>query len=127
MHRIGEPHVKCATLAFRLLFVSFEESAKVGRFALEFGEYLKTIVMVAHILLVDDQNGQQKVKYVAHKQRGPIVQLFDEAFVEDLMQKEEYFAVEEDAVDLLVGDGRFRAGRRHLEGPQKVGHEYFEL
>ena len=92
MHRIGQEDVEWASLALRLLLASFEQVAEFNRFTLELGEYLQTVVMIAHVLLVDDEHGQQEVEQVADKHRRPILELASQAFVEDLMKKKQNLA-----------------------------------
>lgn len=92
MHRISQEDVERTTFAFGLLLASFEQVAKFNGFTLELSEYLQTVVMIAHVLLVDDEHGQQKVEQVADKHRRPVLELASQAFVEDLMKEKQNLA-----------------------------------
>lgn len=90
MHRIGQEDVERASLALRLLLASFEQVAEFGRLGLELGEDLQAVVMIANIFLVDDEHRKQKVEQIADEHRRPVLELSSQAFVEDLMQKQQY-------------------------------------
>lgn len=62
MHGIGQEDVERPTLALRLLLAAFDQATKFDRLALELGEYLQTVVVITHILLVDDKHRQQEVE-----------------------------------------------------------------
>ncbi len=53
MHRVSKDHIQRATLALVLALQALEHVTKVGRLALELGENLKTVMMVADVFLVD--------------------------------------------------------------------------
>ncbi len=84
-------------------------------------------MVIAHVLLVDDEHWEQKVKQVANENGGPVLQLFPQTLVEYLMQKEEYLAIQKYTVDLFVSDGRFAAASSHFKRPQKVGDQNLQL
>lgn len=90
MHRIGQEDVERASFALRLLLASFEQVAEFGRLGFEFGEDLQAVVMIANIFLVDDEHRKQKVEQVPDEHRRPVLELPSQAFVKDLMQKQQY-------------------------------------
>lgn len=63
VHRVGEEGLQGAALAGGLLFVALEEGVELV-LLLVLGQHLQAVVVVAHILLVDAQHGQQHVKKV---------------------------------------------------------------
>ncbi len=58
MHRVSEDHIQRATLALVLALQTLEHVTEVGRLALELGENLETVMMVADVFLVDGQHRQ---------------------------------------------------------------------
>jgi len=58
VHRVSKDHIQRATLALVLALQALEHVTKVGRLALELGENLKTVMMVADVFLVDGQHRQ---------------------------------------------------------------------
>lgn len=65
VHWISEKGFQTATLQKRLLFQSSQDWTELF-FLLAFGQHLQRKVVIAHVLLVDDQHGQQHVKQIAY-------------------------------------------------------------
>lgn len=84
-------------------------------------------MMIAHILLINDQNREQKVENVTYEQGRPVFELFLQPFVEDLVEEEQNLAVQKNTIYFLVRYGRLIAARGHFKRPQKVGHERLYL
>ena len=54
MHWICKNNVQGAAVAFGFFFAPLEQIAKLYGFALELGENLQAVVVIAHILLVNN-------------------------------------------------------------------------
>uniref|UniRef100_A0A1I8IAY9 Sema domain-containing protein n=1 Tax=Macrostomum lignano TaxID=282301 RepID=A0A1I8IAY9_9PLAT len=83
VHRVGEKGLEASALANWLFFVAFEQGGELG-LLLVLGQHLQAVVVVAHVLLVDAQHGQQHVEQVAQLQGRPILHLAVQALEEDL-------------------------------------------
>ena len=67
MHWIGEKRSERVPLADALLFVAPEQLVEL-RLLLVLGQHLKTVVMVADVLLVDAEHRKQHVEKVSSKE-----------------------------------------------------------
>lgn len=60
-------------------------------------------MVIPYVFLIDVEHRQEDVEEVAQDQSRPVVHPRLETFVEDLVEEEDRFRVEEDGTDVLVG------------------------
>jgi hypothetical protein len=65
MHRVGEERFETSTLKHWLLFESTQNRTELF-LLLALGQHLKREVMIADVLLIDDQHRQQHVEQIAY-------------------------------------------------------------
>jgi hypothetical protein len=70
VHGVGEESLQGAELARRFVLEAGEERGE-GRRLLALGEHLQTVVVVAHVLLVDAKHGQQHVEEISWNKGRP--------------------------------------------------------
>lgn len=70
MHGVGEEGLEGAALARRFVLEAGEQGGERGRL-LALGEHLQAVVVVADVLLVDAQHGQQHVEEISWNKGRP--------------------------------------------------------